>query len=149
MKEIEPINDFLKSSAFAVVGVSRNEKKFGNYVYRELKAKGLKLIPVHNQMTSFDGDVCYSSLNTTSDISAVISVVGKEKTFDVLRDAKEAGINKVWIQNNTETPESLAFAKENNMDVITGECILMYTTGSKFPHNLHRFFVKLFGSYPK
>jgi hypothetical protein len=149
MSEINSINDFMSSAKFALVGVSRNEKKFGNYMYKDLKEKGFNLVPVHPEMSSYEGDKCFKSLKVTDGVVAAISVVNKNKTIEVLHDAHAAGINKVWIQQGTDTPEALAFAKENKIDVIKGECLLMFSSGHKFPHSIHRFFVKLFGAYPK
>jgi uncharacterized protein len=149
MNNIGTINDFLGASKIALVGISRNEKKFGNYAYKDLKSKGLNIVPIHSEMSSYDGDTCYKSIGDAEGITAVISVVNKSKTADVLREAKAAGINNVWIQQGTDTPEAISFAEENKMDVVKGECILMFTSGDKFPHNFHRFFVKLFGAYPK
>ena len=43
------VTDFLSQRVLAVVGASRDPKKFGNSIYRELKRKGYKVLPVNPQ----------------------------------------------------------------------------------------------------
>ncbi len=50
------VDDFLAQRSLAVVGVSRGGKKFGNMVYRELKAKGYRLFPIHPEAEELEGD---------------------------------------------------------------------------------------------
>ena len=47
MTTLKQINEFLDSQPIALVGVSRNPKKFGYAVFKELKEKGMKIIPVN------------------------------------------------------------------------------------------------------
>ena len=150
MKNIQPIDEFLKSAGFAIAGISRNEKKFGNYVYKELKKKNLKVFPVSSFMNSFDGDKCFNSITEVSnEVDALISIVNKDKTLSVIKEAHKAGINNFWLQQGTETEECLRYCKDNNLKPVYGECILMFTLGDKFPHNFHRFLWKTLGLYPK
>ena len=61
------VDDFLAQRSLAVVGVSRGGKKFGNRAYRELKAKGYQLFPVHPEAEVLEGDPCYPSLSALSE----------------------------------------------------------------------------------
>ncbi len=56
------IDDFLKQRTIAVVGASRNKRKFGNTLFRELKAKGYAAIPVNPHSDTIEGERCYPSL---------------------------------------------------------------------------------------
>jgi predicted CoA-binding protein len=47
MTSIKQINEFLDNQPIALVGVSRNSKKFGYSAFKELKEKGMNLIPVN------------------------------------------------------------------------------------------------------
>ena len=38
------VDDFVSQKSFAVVGVSRNKRKFGKYIYKELKKGGYIVI---------------------------------------------------------------------------------------------------------
>ena len=71
MKTSESINMFLNQPHIAVVGVSRNKNKFGNAVYHILKKKGIKVFPVNPHLTHFEGEKCYSNIETLpADVTA-------------------------------------------------------------------------------
>jgi hypothetical protein len=56
------VMDFVNQRSLAVVGVSRSGRKFGNTAYRELKAKKYRLVPVHPDAETLEGDPCARSL---------------------------------------------------------------------------------------
>lgn len=150
MKKSELINEFLKSRAIAVVGVSRDDKKFGNYVYKNLKKRNYNLIPIHSEMNNIFDDKCFSELKDVSDTAdAVLALINKNKSLELCRQAHDAGLKKIWLQQSSETPEAIEFCETKGISLVHGECILMYTAGESFPHNLHRFVWKMIGLYPK
>lgn len=150
MKKIELINEFLHSNTIAVVGVSRDEKKFGNYVYKNLKKRNYNLIPIHSEMNSIFDDKCFRELQEISDqADAVLVVVNKNKSLELCRQAHQAGLKKIWLQQSSETPEAIKFCSDEGISLVHGECILMYTNAKSFPHNLHGFLWKILGKYPK
>ena len=59
MTNKQTIQEFLAQPALAVVGVSRSGKKFGNTAFRELKAKGYRVYPVHPEAQTIEGESCY------------------------------------------------------------------------------------------
>ena len=46
---------FLSQHHFALIGFSTTGRKFGNYIYRKLSAKGLRILPVNPAGTVVDG----------------------------------------------------------------------------------------------
>ncbi|MER3522786.1 MAG: hypothetical protein C4326_01625 [Ignavibacteria bacterium] len=56
------IATFLSSPAFAVVGVSRHERKFGSIVFRAMRSRGFAVYPVHPHLQEFDGLTCVPSV---------------------------------------------------------------------------------------
>jgi len=57
------IMEFLdKKNVFAVVGASRNPKKYGHQVYKDLRNAGYKVYPVNPNANEVLGDKCYPSL---------------------------------------------------------------------------------------
>ena len=58
----QSIADFSQCRHLAVVGVSRARRKYGNYAYRELKARGLDVMAVHPELANVEGDPCFKSL---------------------------------------------------------------------------------------
>ena len=62
MTTLKQINEFLDSQAIALVGASRNPKKFGYTAFKELKDKGMKIIPVNPKADEIMGEKSYPSV---------------------------------------------------------------------------------------
>jgi hypothetical protein len=149
MATLKQINDFLDSQPIALVGVSRNPKKFGYAAFKELKEKGMKIIPVNPDADHILGEKSYPNVKALpSDVNGIIILTKKEKTAAVVREAKEKGINQIWIQQMADSKEALNELSGSGINFITGECILMHYK----PHSIHKFhgmLKKFFGLFPK
>ena len=149
MTTLKQINDFIDSQPIAMVGVSRNPKKFGYTAFKELKEKGMKIIPVNPEADQIMGEKAYPNVKALpSEVNGIIILTKKEKTAAVVREAKEKGINHIWIQQMADSKEALNELNGSGINFITGECILMYYK----PHSIHKFHGKLkkfFGRFPK
>jgi predicted CoA-binding protein len=149
MATLKQINEFLDSQPIAMVGVSRNPKKFGYAAFKELKDKGLKIIPVNPQADQIMGEKSYPNVKSLpSDVNGIIILTKKDKTAAIVREAKERGINQIWIQQMADSKEALNELKGSGINFITGECILMHYK----PHSIHKFhgrLKKFFGFFPK
>jgi len=143
------IQEFMAAKTVAFAGVSRDKKKFSYQAYEKIAKKNPDLIPVNPLLEEVDGKKCYKTLTEIPvNVDAVISMVPKAQTKGILEQALQKNIRNVWIQQSSDTPEALAFARSNNMNVIHGACILMYTEPVDSMHKLHRWVSKLFGNYP-
>jgi hypothetical protein len=58
------IQDFLEPKKLAIAGVSRNPKKFGHAVFRELKKSGYSVYPINPNTDTLDGEKCYAASTT-------------------------------------------------------------------------------------
>jgi len=144
------VREFLEQPTLAVVGVSRAGNKFGNTAYRELKSKGYRVYPVHPEAEAIDGDRCYPSLNALPEpADGVLIVVPPQQTEKVVRDAAEAGIRRVWMQQGAESLAAIRFCEEQGIDVVHNECVLMFAEPTAFPHRLHRCVWRLLGKLPE
>jgi len=140
--------DFLTAKRLAVVGVSRNEQKFGTAIYKELKERGFEVYGVNPAMETIAGDKCYPSLAALSGkVDGVVVCIPPAKVPQVIRDAAAAGIKKVWLQQGTTSLEADKTAREACITPVSGKCILMYAGEVKSVHAFHRFFARLFGQY--
>ena len=149
MTTLKQINDFLESQPIALVGVSRNPKKFGYTAFKELKEKGMKIIPVNPQADEIMGEKVFPNVTALpSDVQGIIILTKKNQTIGVIREAKEKGIKHIWIQQMADSKEAIDELKGTDINFITGECILMHFN----PHSIHKFhgkIMKFFGRYPK
>ena len=144
------VEDFLAQKTLAVVGVSRGGKKFGNMAYKELRAKGYQVIPVHPNADSIEGDRCYPSLSALPEqVGGVLIVVPPDETEKVVREAVEAGIRRVWMQQGAESEAAIQTCEEQGVSAIHGECILMFAEPTGFGHRMHRWIWGMLGKLPR
>ncbi len=144
------VDDFLAQRKLAVVGVSRNKKKFGNMAYKELKAKGYQLFPVNPNVESIEGERCYPNLAALPEmVDGVLIIVSPSKTETVVEDAAKTGIHRVWMQQGSESETAIRFCKDNGISAVHGECILMFAEPAAFHHRMHRWIWRLSGKLPR
>ena len=143
------VDDFLSGRTWAVVGASRDPKKFGSNAYRELK-KTHRLIPVNPKADTIDGDRCYPTLQALPEpVDGVLILVPPSQTEAVVRDAHAAGIRRVWMQQQTESQAAIRYCQESGISVVYGECILMHAQNTAFYHKMHRWVRRITGRLPK
>lgn len=149
MATLKQINEFIDCQPIAVVGVSRNPKKFGYSAFKELKEKGMDLVPVNPEAVEIMGEKSYQNIKLLpTSVKGIIVLTKKDITASVVREAKEKGIKQIWIQQMAESKEALDELKGSDINLITGECILMHYK----PHSIHKFhrgLKKFFGTFPK
>jgi predicted CoA-binding protein len=149
MKTLSQINEFLEAQPIAVAGVSRNPKKFGYTAFKELKEKGMKVIPVNPSADQVLGEKSYPSVKSLpADVKGLIILTKKDQTAALVRDAKEKGIKQIWIQQMADSKEALAELAGSDINYITGECILMHYKANGI-HKFHRAINRFFGKFPK
>lgn len=149
MVTLRQINEFLASEPIALAGVSRNPKKFGFAAFRELKEKGMNLIPVNPHADEIHGTKVFRDIKSLPEtVKGLIVMTRKDQTAGVIRDAREKGIKQIWIQQMAETKEALKELEGSDINFITKECILMHYK----PHSIHKFHAgirKFFRLFPK
>jgi predicted CoA-binding protein len=140
------IQDFIASKRMAIVGVSRNGKKFGNMAYKELQNRGYQVYIVHPEAKEIEGAPCYPNLAALKEkVDRVVVSLPPEQGMQVLREAAQVGLKNVWIQQQGDSPELLALGRDLGLNLVHGKCILMYAGPVRSFHGFHRFFVKLVG----
>jgi predicted CoA-binding protein len=150
MTTLASIKSFLSPKKLAIIGASRNPKKFGRQVYDALKKKGFTVYGVNPNAESLNGDLCYRDITSLpAEVDRVFIVTAPEKTAENVKQALDKGIKNIWIQQRSDTGEALELLKGKDINLIYNQCILMYAAPVKGPHKFHRFFNKLFGKYPK
>ena len=144
------IDDFLQLKTLAVVGVSRNKDKFGTVIYRDLKAKGYKVLAVNPKLDMVEGDRCYAGLGALPEVpQGVVICIPPSDTLAVIEEAARLGIKNIWLQQGANSPEGEAKCQELGLNVVSGECIFMFADPVESIHKFHRFIWKLIGKYPK
>ncbi|MBP1666991.1 MAG: CoA-binding protein [Bacteroidetes bacterium] len=149
MVTLKQIEEFIASEPIAMAGVSRNPKKFGFAAFRELKEKGMNIIPVNPNASEIHGAKVFPDIKSLpEDVRGLIIMTSRQKTAGIIKEAREKGIRQIWIQQMAESSEALKELEGSGINYITKECILMHYK----PHGIHRFHSairKFFRSFPK
>jgi predicted CoA-binding protein len=149
MTTLKQIEDFIAAEPIAMIGVSRNPKKFGQIAFKELKNKGLKVIPVNPSAAEILGVKAYPNVNSLpGEVKGIIVMTKKDQTASVVKDARARGIKNIWIQQMADSKDALKELEGSDINYITGECILMHYKPHSI-HNLHRGLKRFFGRFPK
>ena len=144
------IQNFLAQKSLAVIGVSRNKNEFANSAYRLLKSRGYTVYPVNPYTEHIEDDKCYPSIKSLPEpVDGALVMLPPQKTMQVLPEIAEAGIKNIWLQQRTDSPQAIQFCKDRKINVVYGECIMMFSEPLDFPHRLHRWGKKVFGLLPK
>ncbi len=124
---VDAFSEFLqKTNIIAVMGASRNKEKFGYKVYATLKRNSYAVYPVNPAAEEVDGDRCYSSLSSLpKKPDVVITVVPPHITEKVVREMKELGLKRIWMQPGSESASAIAFCEKNNIKVIANICFIV------------------------
>jgi predicted CoA-binding protein len=142
------VEAFLSEPAIAVVGASRSGHKFGNAAVRTLRRKGYRVYALHRSAEAIDGERCYRRFaDLPEPVHAALVVVPPAEAIDVVRDAAAAGITRVWLQQGAESDAVLAACKAVGVEVISGECVLMFAHPNGI-HRIHHWIQGLRGKLP-
>ena len=145
----QQIREFLAQPRLALVGASRSGKGFGNYALKELTAKGYDVLPVHPEADAIHGFRCNRRLSELpSDVTSLIVVVPPTATERVVEEAASVGLKRVWLQQGAESQEAIDACRRHGIEVVHGECILMYAEPAGFVHRAHRWLWRVFGKLP-
>ena len=123
----ELIKKFLnKKNIFAVVGASRDTKKYGYQVYKDLKEAGYEVYPVNPNTDRILGERCYPELGDLPTKPDVVDVVVPPKiTEEIVKTCKRFGITQVWMQPGSESEAAIKFCNDNGIDLVYGVCVMI------------------------
>ena len=142
------VEGFLAEETLAIAGVSRSGKSFGNSVLKDLTGKGYEMHPVHPEVDGVGGFRCYRSIaDLPEEVGGLVLVVPPDQSEKLVRQAKDAGINRVWMQQGAESAEAIRYCEDNGIDAVHGECIMMFAKPTGV-HRFHRWLNGVFGRLP-
>lgn len=122
----ELIKEFMAQKKFAVVGATDNPEKYGNQILKNLKSRGYEVYPVNPNIEELEGSRCYPSLNDIPvKVDVVDFVVPPKATEEILKQCKELGLNRIWLQPGSENETAITFCRENNMKVVHDVCVML------------------------
>jgi len=120
------VKEFLSRKIFAVVGASRDSGKFGNKIFRFLLEHGYEVYPVNPNADEIEGQKCYPDLKSLPKKPDVVDIVVPPKvTEKTVRECRDLGVRRVWMQPGSESEEAIRFCKENNIKVVHNLCVMI------------------------
>ena len=136
------IERFLALSDIAFVGASRDSKEFANQVYRQLRAGGQTIHPVHLDRPYVEGDACVSTVAELPDgVGGIVVMLDPERALPVVHAAIARGIGMVWLHHGigsgADSDAAIAACRDAGVTVIVG-CPLMYVEPVGWFHRVHR-----------
>lgn len=112
----------LEFKNWAVVGDVLNEEKYAYKIVNRLNKGNYNVIKINPRSNS---EQVYKSLKDTKEKIDVISLVIHPKVgINIIKEAKEMGIDKVLIQPGAESEEILDYCRENKIYATEG-CVLV------------------------
>jgi hypothetical protein len=134
----------------AIVGVSGGGKGFGNAAYSELEACGYRVLPIHQAASTIQGDPCWRSLAELPErVERLVVVVNPAHAEAIVREAAAAGVRQIWLQQGAESVAALQACEQLGVEVVHGQCILMFTDPVGSIHRFHRWLWKVLRKIPE
>jgi len=127
LKPTEAIDAFLGGGPFAVVGASRDRRKYGNKVLRCYLQHGFVAYPVNPNAPSVEGLPAYPDLRSLPQGVHGVSVITPPRVTErIVEDLPGSGAAWVWMQPGAESDRAVARAQRLGLGVISGgPCILV------------------------
>lgn len=110
----------------AVVGATDNPTKYGSVIYRDLKSKGFRVVPVNRSRDTVGGDPAYADLGDLPEAPDIVNVVvPPDQTLGVLRRSHELGYLRVWLQPGASDRAVREYLDDHDFDYLVDACIMV------------------------
>ncbi|MBI4910227.1 MAG: CoA-binding protein [Acidobacteria bacterium] len=151
---LQGIQNFLKVQRIAIIGVSRNEKDYSRILMRDFQNNGIEVVPVHPTVEEMEGVPAFHAVTEVHPVpEAAIILVPEDQLLAATRQSIAAGIRMLWYRHSENSSHhyrsAIATAKEAGVEVVDGECPLMFLPKAAWFHRAHGFVNRITGSYPR
>jgi predicted CoA-binding protein len=150
MATLDQIKTFLATERLVIAGVSRNSGDFSRLLFREFLRRGYDAVPVHPAGGEIEGRACFARLQeVVPPVDAVLLMTSPAATEQVVRDCAKAGVKRVWMYRasgaGAVSSQAVDYCESRGIEVIAGECPMMFFNDTGFLHRLHGFIRKITG----
>jgi uncharacterized protein len=144
------IADFLSCRRIAVAGVSRTGASAANPVFRKLRKAGYDVFPINPHATEIEGARAYSNVAAIgSPIDAVVVATHPSAALDVVKDATDAGVRRIWFHRSfgqgSVSEAAVDECHARNVTCIVGGCPLMFCEPVDVAHRCMRWWLQRTG----
>ncbi len=114
------------SATIALVGATDNPWKYGSIIFRDLTAKGLRVLPVNPNRDSVGGVATFPSLSALPAQPTIINlVVPPEEALGVVEEARNLGWGNLWLQPGSFDDRVLEALEASGLVYQAGACIMV------------------------
>ena len=115
-----------KSCKIAVVGASDNKNKWGWKIYKKLKSSDFNVYPINPNHKKIDNSICYPDLKSLQEKPDIVIIVVPSKiAVQIIKECKNLGIDKVWMQPGSESEKAINICKKNHIKLIYNNCFIV------------------------
>ena len=125
----------MKSKTIAVVGASRDHRKFGNKCVRAYKKAGYEVYPVNPHADKIEELAAYPALtDVPAELDRISLYLQPELTRQLLPEIAHKSAGEVWFNPGTANAQILEEARDAGINVHEG-CSILDTgfSPSQFP----------------
>ena len=124
--EQEAIREMLGAKRIAVVGMTPDESRAGNYVPAFLRSRGKEIVPVTPTYPEVAGLKSYPSLkDVPGKIDVVLVFRRPEYCAQVAGEAAAVRAGGLWLQSGIYSDEAKRIAEEAGMNFVQGRCMMV------------------------
>ena len=128
MNMLDPVSERLRSDdpLIAVVGATDAPGKYGGIIYRHMKAKGYRVVPVNPTRSTVDGDPTVATLSDLDETPDIVNVVvPPPRTLALLEDIAAIDGAAVWIQPGAADQAVRSRVEELGIPALIDACIMV------------------------
>lgn len=151
---LNTIERFLSQKRIAMVGISRERQHISTILFEEFCRRGCEVIPVNPNSPEIMGRRCFASIKDIQPVpDAVLLLTAPAVTNSVVRDCAEVGVKRIWMYrgagHGSVDAEAVEFCRDQGIELVPGQCPLMFLSPVRGVHRFHRFISKMTGHYPR
>lgn len=124
----DPVSERLNlpDPLIAIVGATDAPGKYGGIIYRDLKAKGYRVVAVNPSRPTVDGDPTVASLSEMTERPDIVNVVvPPRRTLALLDEIAEIDDAAVWIQPGASDGAVRTRVAELGIPALIDACIMV------------------------
>jgi predicted CoA-binding protein len=124
--EQDAISAMLKGRRIAVVGMTPDPSRAGNYVPAFLRQRGKEIVPVNPNYAEVDGLKSYPKLaDVPGKIDVVLVFRRPEFCAQVAEEAAAVHAGGLWLQSGIYSEEAKRTAEAAGMNFVQGRCMMV------------------------
>lgn len=116
----------LEDPLIAVVGATDAPGKYGGIIYRDMKAKGYRVVPINRDRPTVDGDPTVASVSDLDETPDIVNVVvPPARTLGVIEEVAALGDVALWIQPGAADRAVRERVQQLGLPALIDACIMV------------------------